>query len=353
MFALSVGDTYRSPHPAARAEAQHEADHPGLHQYAPVRGVPVLLDAIEARLAEVGRAVPRDNIQVMSGATAGLSVVINTLFEPGDEVLLPAPFWPLIRGIIAARGAKPVQVPLYDRLDAIDVEKTLEAAVTDKTAALYVNTPHNPTGVVLDTAVIDAMVRVCKRHDLWLLTDEAYQDLWFDDTRPTPVWARDDVQDRYVASHTLSKSYGLAGARVGYTHGPESVMKAIRGVQTFATYCAPRPMQHAAAVALREAGGWLEEARAEYSAAAAKVASLLGIGKPRGGTFVLFDATPYFREGETDAMGFLGRALDAGVLLTPGASCGADYASWVRLCFTSVSPKDLDEALERLKPILA
>ena len=352
VFALSVGDTYRPPFPAARAEAQREKDHPGLHQYAPVQGEPRLLEAIEERLAAIGRPVPRDRIQVMSGATAGLTVVIDTLFDPGDEVILPSPFWPLIRGIIASRGAVPVQVPFYDRLDAIDVEATLEAAVTEKTAAIYVNTPHNPTGVVLDDPVIDAMVRVAERHDLWLLTDEAYQDLWFTETRPRPVWARDDVQHRYVASHTLSKSYGLAGARVGYTHGPESVMSAIRGVQTFATYCAPRPMQHAGAIALREAGDWLEVARSEYAGAGARAAAVLGIPAPRGGTFVLFDATPYFRKGETDAMGFLGRALDAGVLLTPGASCGDAYGAWVRLCFTSVSPSELDEALARLKPVL-
>lgn len=352
VFALSVGDTYRSPHPSARAEAQREDEHPGLHQYAPVQGIPTLLDAIGARLSAIGRPVPAEHIQVMSGATAGLSVVIGTLFDPGDEVILPSPFWPLIRGIIASRGAVPVQVPFYDRLDAIDVEKTLEAAVTSKTVALYVNTPHNPTGVVLDDPVIDAMVRVCERHDLWLLTDEAYQDLWFTETRPSPVWARDDVQGRYVASHTLSKSYGLAGARIGYTHGSAEVMQAIRGVQTFATYCAPRPMQHAGAMALREAGSWLEEARREYAEAGAKAAAVLGIPAPRGGTFVLFDASRYFRDGEEDAMGFLGRCLDAGVLLTPGASCGQDYASWVRLCFTSVGPKDFDEALERLKSVL-
>ncbi|MEM9073861.1 MAG: pyridoxal phosphate-dependent aminotransferase [Myxococcota bacterium] len=351
VHALSVGDTYHEPHITARAEAQRTEDHPGLHQYAPVRGIPPLLDAVAERLAIVGRAVLRDQIQIMSGATSGLSVVCNALFDPGDEVLLPAPFWPLIRGIIASRGAVPVQIPFFDRLGDLDVEAVLEAAVTERTVALYINTPHNPTGRVLSEDTIAAMVRVARKHKLWILTDEAYQDLHFGE-RPAPVWARDDVQDCYVACHTLSKSYGIAGARIGYTHGAPEAMKAIRGVQTFSTYCAPKPMQWGAVRALREGDPWLAARRAEYQRAGAEVAAAFEIEPPAGGTFVLVNAERYFRDGETDAMPFLDRCLDRGVLLTPGASCGEAYGSWVRVCFTSVPPAELTAALNAIRPLL-
>lgn len=352
VYDLSVGDTYHEPLEAARAEAQTTAEHPGLHSYAPPRGMPALLEAVSERLATLGREVPRDRIQIMSGATSGLSVVCETILDPGDEVLLPSPFWPLIRGIIASRGAVPVQIPLVDRLDRLDVRAALEEAISERTVALYVNTPHNPTGRVLPTSVVDTMVEVARAHDLWLITDEAYQDLYFGE-RPQPIWARDDVQDRYIACHTLSKSYGLAGARVGYTHGPASVMEAIRGVQTFATYCAPRPMQVGAVRALREGESWIEQRREEYAAAGRLTAQALGIEPPAGGTFLLFDASPYLRDGEEDAMGFLDRCLDRGVLLTPGVSCGEAYARWVRVCFTSVPPAELEAALDALRPLLA
>src|SRR5690606_27392437 len=123
--------------------------------------------------------------------------------------------------------------------------------ITPRTVALYVNSPHNPTGRILPPAVVDAMVRVARRHGLWLVVDEAYQDLYFGEA-PVPIWSRDDVQEIYVASHTLSKSYGLAGARIGYLHGAPAAMGAIAAVQAFSTYCAARPMQLGAARVLDE-----------------------------------------------------------------------------------------------------
>jgi N-succinyldiaminopimelate aminotransferase len=351
---LHVGDTYLDPIEGARAEAQLTAEHPRLHNYAPVQGEPVLLDAVVERLElRVGRAVDRRQIQIMSGATSGLSIACNTVLDPGDEVLLPAPFWPLIRGIIESRGARPVQIPFYDRVSegGFDAERALEAAVTDRTTAIYVNTPNNPTGCILPPDTVDAIAAVARRHRLWVLCDEAYEEIWFGPERPAPVWDREDLRDRAIASHTLSKSYGLAGARVGFTHGPATAMERIRGLQTFQTYCAARPLQLGAARALREGDAWLERARALYADAARRTAEAFGVDPPEGGTFLFVDAARHFREDES-LMQFLERCLDAGVLLTPGTASGADYATWVRVCFTSVPPPDLEDALERLTPIL-
>jgi N-succinyldiaminopimelate aminotransferase len=351
---LHVGDTYREPLPAARAEAQLTSDQPRLHNYAPVQGEPVFLDAIEERLARHGVAVDREDVQVTSGATSGVSVWAAGLVDPGDEVVIPAPYWPLVRGIVAGRGARPVELPYWDRLDdpRFDVEAALEAVVTERTVALYVNTPNNPTGRVMPDAAIAAFARVAARHDLWVLDDETYDDLDYRGVRSTPPWARPDLFDRTVAAHTLSKTYGLAGARVGFLHGPRAAMKALRGVQAFQTYCAPRPLQRGAARALREGDAWLAEARAAYAEAGRKAAAVLGVPPPDGGTFLFFDAGPHLREGE-DVMGFLERCLEAGVLLTPGIASGAAYARWVRLCYTSVPPHELDDALERLARVLS
>lgn len=352
---LHVGDTYKLPIAAARAEAQRVQDHARLHNYAPVQGVPELVEAIVARESvRGGRPLDPGCVQVMSGATAGLSVLCQTILDPGDEVLLPAPFWPLIRGIVAARGAVPVQVPLYDRLRApdFDPEAAFEAAVTERTVALYLNSPHNPTGMILSEAVIDALLRVAERHDLWVIVDEAYSELWFGDEAPAPIWARPELRERAIAVHTFSKNYGFSGGRVGYAHGPSSVMGALRGVQTFQTYCAPRPMQLGATAALVGGQAFLEECRRDYAEAGRRVAATLGIAAPTGGTFVLFDASPYLAEGEETSIPFLERCLEAGVLLTPGGACGEAYDKWVRLCFTSVALPQLEEALGQLKAVL-
>jgi N-succinyldiaminopimelate aminotransferase len=350
VYPLHVGDTWLEPHPTARVDGLFTGDHPGLHRYAPVRGEPVLLDAIAARH---GGRVDRDAVQVMAGATAGLSVVCQTLLDPGDEVLLPAPYWPLIRGIIASRGAAAVEVPFFDRLDGegFDPEAALEAAVTARTAAVYLNTPHNPTGRVLPADVLDAIVRVAERHDLWIVCDEAYEALAFVDEVPPPVWTRPEVAKRCVVTHTLSKSHGIAGARIGYTHGPEGIMAAVRSVQAFQTYCAARPMQIVAARALSEAEGWVGEARALYVEAGRKTAKAFGVPPPEGGTFLFVDMRPWLKPGEA-LLGFLSRCLDAGVLLTPGHASGKDYGTFARICFTSVPPGDLDLALDRLRGVL-
>ncbi|MGF1468007.1 MAG: pyridoxal phosphate-dependent aminotransferase [Sandaracinaceae bacterium] len=352
---LHVGDTYLDPLPAAQAGAQRAEDHPRLHNYAPVQGEPALLDAICAHLeARGGCLIDRECVQVTSGATSGLGVVVDALVSPGEEVLLPSPYWPLIRGIVHKRGATPVQVPFFDRLadPSFDAEAALEDAVTDRTVAVYVNTPHNPTGAVLPDPVLAAIAAVAERHDLWVLSDEVYEEVYFGSLPPKPVWARSDFQTRTVAVHSMSKGYGLAGSRVGWAHGPFEAMQAVRGVQTFSTYCAPKPLQLGAAAALRGGGEWLARARAGYERAGGSVAEALSIAPPQGGTFLFVDIRPYRRPGE-DTLGFLERCLDAGVLLTPGVACGRDYEGWIRLCYTSVPPPELADAVERIRPLFS
>lgn len=351
---LHVGDTWLEPPWAARAEAQLTSAVPRLHNYAPVQGEPLLIDAIVRhvqRRADV--RLERELVQVMSGATAALSVIVDALLEPGEEVVIPAPFWPLIRGTIRRRGGCATEIPFFDRLgdSEFDAERALEGAISPKTIAIYVNTPHNPTGAILPASVLDVIARVAQRHDLWLFFDEVYEDLYFTAEPPEPAWTRPDVRGRAIVVHSLSKAFGLAGSRVGFVHGPAVAMKAIRGVQTFSTYCASRPMQLGAAKALDEGGSWLAEARALYREAALETAAAFDVPPPLGGTFLFANIAPY-RRPEESTLGFLERCLDAGVLLTPGSASGADYEDWVRVCFTSVKPEDLTEALQRVKRVM-
>lgn len=355
VYPLHVGDTYLEPLAAAQAEAQHTAERPRLHNYAPVQGEPELLDAIQRKLARrSGVEVARGSIQVMSGATAAMGVIANALLMPGDEVLVPAPFWPLIRGAVNLRGAVCVEVPLFTRLEEPDFDPVAELAahIGPRTVAIYLNSPHNPTGRTLPDEVAARIVALARAHDLWLLTDEVYEDLWFGEAAPRSIWTLPDARERAIVTHSVSKAYGLAGARVGYTHGPESIMRVIRGVQTFFTYCAPRPMQLGAARALDEGDAWLARARALYAEAGRRAAEAVGVAAPAGGTFLFFDTRPHRRRGES-AEAFLERCALAGVTLTPGSAAGSAYRDWARLCFTSVGPEDLGQALASLRAVLA
>jgi N-succinyldiaminopimelate aminotransferase len=340
---------------AARAEAQLSAETPRLHNYAPVQGEPALLDAIVRRMQRVHDVkLERDDVQVTLGATGGFTVVCSTLLEPSDEVVVLSPFWPLIRGIVRSRGAAAVELPFYDRLGdpSFDPEAALESVITERTVAVYVNSPNNPTGRVVSEDVAAAIERVVLRHGLWLLADEAYDELCYMAERPRAIWQRAELGKRSLVCHTLSKSHALAGSRVGYTHGPRDVMGAVRGVQTFLTYCAPRPLQLGAARALDEGDDWVTRARDLYAEAGRRASAVLDLPPPEGGTFCFFDAARHFAPGE-DVHGFLRRCLDAGVLLTPGSASGQSYETWVRLCFTVVPPAELDDALARLRGVLS
>ncbi|MDH5672056.1 MAG: pyridoxal phosphate-dependent aminotransferase [Myxococcales bacterium] len=358
VYRLNVGDTYLQPLPAARAEAQLAAEHPQLHGYSPVQGEPVLLDAIAKKIERrSGIRIERPQLQVMSGATSGLGVVVTALLSPGDEVIVPSPFWPLIRGIVRFHGALPVQVPIFHRLHepGFDPIAALEAAITPRTAAIYVNCPNNPTGQILSDAQLQAIGELAERHQLWVLCDEVYEDLWLGEQAPPPSFSHAALRERAVATHSVSKAYGLAGARVGYSHGPEAAMEPIRNVQTFFTYCAARPMQLGAARALSEGDSWLDDARARYRKAAASVAEGLGLPMPEGGSFCFFDARPHV--GKDVAAGgaaaeFLARAAAVGVMLTPGLSSGEDFGDWVRLCFTCIPQPELEAAIDRLQPLM-
>lgn len=356
VFPLHVGDTYLDPYEGARAEAVLTADHARLHNYAPVQGEPKLLDAITRHVERrSGVTLDRELVQVVSGATAGIAVVVDALLSPGDELLLLAPFWPLVRGTTQRRGGRAIEVPFWDRLqamgDAAAIETYLESFVTPRTVALYVNTPHNPTGHVLAGQHLDAIAAVAERHGLWVISDEVYEELWFDE-EPASAWTHPRIRPRAVVVHSVSKAYGLAGARVGFAHGPGTAMQAIRGVQTFMTYCAPRPFQLGAARVLDEGRAWITSTRAHYRDLAHRAADALDVPRPPGGTFLFVDTRGRRRDGET-ALAFLERCVDAGVLLTPGTASGKDFEDWVRLCFTTLPPDELGEALTRLRAVLA
>lgn len=354
LYPLHVGDTYLDPLPLARAEEQKSDRWPRLHNYSPVQGEPVLLDAIRKKIQRRSQhEVPSDCLQVMSGATAGLGVVATAILEPGDEVIIPSPFWPLIRGIVRARGAVAVEVPLFARLGeaGFDPVAAIEAAITPRTAAIYVNSPHNPTGGALSEAVLRGIGRLAAQHGLWLISDEVYEDVYFGSEPPVSAFTLPEYQGRTISTHSLSKAYGLAGSRVGFTHGPREIMEVIRGVQTFYTYCAPRPLQFGAAYALDSGDDWLAAMRQTYGSAGRAAAEALELPAPAGGTFLFFDLSRFMRTGETGE-DVLERCLNAGVVLTPGTACGKDYENWARLCFTVIPEPELRDALERLRSAL-
>ncbi|HCP47572.1 MAG TPA: pyridoxal phosphate-dependent aminotransferase [Deltaproteobacteria bacterium] len=346
---LHVGDTWLEPLDGARMQDLRVTSHPGMHRYAQPHGHPALLDAIEQT-----RGTDRKRVLVTAGATGGLGALTGALLAPEDEVLILAPFWPLIRGIVLAARAHAVQVPFYDRVGvgaegAEAVSAVLGAAMSDRTVAIYVNTPNNPTGRVVDGQVLAAVAEFARAHDLWLWSDEVYEPYAF----AAPHVALADVApERTFTAFSFSKAYGMAGNRCGYLVGPTEgeAMSEVRKVSTHTFYSAPTASQLAGAKALQEGDDWLAEARDLYRLAGNKAADALGVARPEGGTFLFLDVSEHLDD--RGLQGFLEDCIDQGLVLAPGSSCGEAYGRFVRLCFTSAEPDVVARGVDKLCSIL-
>src|SRR5262249_1202749 len=189
-------------------------------------------------------------IQITAGATHAFACALRLLCDPGDEVLLLAPYWPLIRGNVLAVGARPVEVPFTSELyQGADPAELLAGRVTKRTAAIYVTTPTTPDGKVLDARALEAVAEVAVSADLWVLADEVYEDYAFDGRAHRSIATLPGLDSRTLSVYSFSKSYGLAGLRVGYVTGPEGPIshpappapRPPLGLQRPARDAAPRP----------------------------------------------------------------------------------------------------------------
>jgi len=340
-----VGDTWLEPCPGARSEDVRAEEHPDAHRYADTRGLAALREAVREKLrARNGIACEPDGVLVTAGATGGLSAAVGALADPGDEVLVLAPFWPLIRGIVQSHRARPVEVPFYDRVgSAAEAVEAVRARVGPRTVALYVSSPSNPTARVLPAAWLEALAALARREGLWLLSDEVYEDYVYRGEHVSPARF---APERTLSVFSFSKAYGMAGHRVGYVSGPEPLVSACRKVATHGVYHPPTAGQLAALGALAEAGPWLASARAAYREAGEAASAALGLDPPEGGCFLFLDVGP--RLDGRGLAGFLEDCADDGVLVAPGGSCGEAYGSSVRLCFSSAPPPAVAEAVRLL-----
>jgi N-succinyldiaminopimelate aminotransferase len=346
---LHVGDTWLETLASARAEELSTSEHPGLHGYSPTRGRPDLIEAI-AEKVRVRNALPcdPDRILVSAGATGALSSALGAIASPGDEVLVLAPFWPLIRGIVSAFRAVPVEVPFYDRVKSADeAVAAVRARTSSRTVALYVSTPSNPTGRVLPADWLEALAHFAAREGLWLLSDEVYEEYVY---RGEHVSIGRFAPDRTLTAFSFSKSYGMAGNRVGYLIAPpEAITEALK-ISTHTAYAASTVGQVAARLALVEGDAWLARANASYREIGEETARRLGVPPPEGATYHFVDVAR--RLDDRGIWGFLEDCVDVGVALAPGPSCGEAYGSWVRLCYTAAPPDEVRAATDRLAELL-
>lgn len=335
VYPLHVGDTWMEPAVGCRMEDLRVADHPGMHRYAPPHGLPVLIEAlVERHRSRTGIATEPDNILVAAGATGALGAAVGATIDPGDEVLLLAPYWPLIAGIVQSFLGEPVAVPFLGVVDSPEsVIEVLDRHRTERTAAIYLSTPNNPTGRVVPAPWVEAVVEWAARQQLWILSDEVYEDYVYTGEHR---YSRSIAPERTFSVHSFSKAYGMAGNRCGYVVGPEPVMGELRKVSTHTFYSTPTASQIAAARALDGRGdAWIAAVKPQYIEIGDECADRLGMARPEGSQFLWIDVGDQLDD--RGLLGFLEDCLQEGLLVAPGNSFGP-YPLHIRICYTAVQP---------------
>jgi N-succinyldiaminopimelate aminotransferase len=342
--------------PIEVAEAAIAAIRGGSNQYPPGIGIEDLRVAIaehQHRFWGIDLD-PDTEVLVTAGATEAITAALLALCEPGDEVLALEPFYDSYRAAAAMAGARLVPVTISPPDWAVDVD-ALRDAVTPRTRLLLLNSPHNPTGTVLDRATLEAIAAVCVERDLLVVTDEVYEHMVFDGEH-VPISTLPGMWERTVTISSAGKTLSFTGWKIGWATGPAELVAAVRTTKQFLTYVSGAPFQPAVAVGLRLPDAYFDELRLDLLAkrdvlCEGLAAAGFDVLRPRGTYFVTADITPL---GETDGYELCRSLPDrCGVVAVPSSVFYEDPARGAHLVrFAFCKRLDvLEEAAMRLKAL--
>ncbi|MFD1880491.1 pyridoxal phosphate-dependent aminotransferase [Paracoccus pacificus] len=332
-------------------EVAVDAMRAGRTAYSDGHGESALLAAIAAKYSRrSGRQIGTDQVICLPGTQNALYAVMQTLVETGDAVAVPDPCYATYEGVIRATGARMVPVPMPQQNGFRLTPQALEAALTPDCRALLLNTPHNPTGVVLNAAEIAAITEVCRRRDLWIISDEVYEELIFGETAFASPFDRADAAERTVVVSSISKSHAAPGFRSGWVVGPAEFCNRLLPLaemmlfgnqpfiadMTVAALTRPNPT----AATLRQ----MLSRRARLVCDAANATPGLRADLPQAGMFVMLDVSGTGMDGDQFARSLL---VEQGVSTMPGGSFGHAARDFLRLSLT-VPDETLTQAMQRI-----
>jgi arginine:pyruvate transaminase len=346
---LTVGDPDQPP-PGVAIEATIDALRRRRTGYSPILGYPELRAAIAARHARrTGEPCDATNVVITPGAQAGLYAALQCLAGPGDEVIVPEPMYATYEAVVGASGAALASVPLRPEAGFHPDLEALAAAVTPRTRALWINSPHNPTGAVLTAAEIEAIAALCRAHDLWLISDEVYEELAFVRPHVSP-WSIPGMAERTVVVSSLSKSHALPGFRVGWVVGPAELTANLFNLMLCMLYGGPPFVQDGALAALAGDAAETAALHEDYRRRGDLLARILSAAPncravaSEGGMFVLLDVRGTGLSAEEFARALLARESVAAL---PCDGFGPSAAGHLRLSLTVADPL-LREAGDRI-----
>jgi aspartate aminotransferase len=335
----------------------------GFTKYTPAGGTDELKDAVVEKLRkDNGLSYERSQVLISCGAKHSLYNIAEALFDPGDEVVIPAPYWVSYPDQVLLNDATPVIVETTEQEGFRISAAKLEKAITPRTKAIVVNSPSNPTGLAYDRATLEAVAAVAVRHKVYVISDEIYEKLVYDGfTHYSIASLGQEIKDLTIVVNGVSKSHSMTGWRIGYAAGPKDVITAMANIQSQSTSNPASISQKAAVEALRGPQEFLPVMNAEFDKRRKYMVGRLN-GMPGVsclmpvGAFYAFPnvAKLYGRStaGKTirnssDLAGYL--LEDAKVALVSGDSFGAD--AYIRLSYAT-SMENITKGLDRIEAAL-
>ena len=327
--------------PQAIKEAAIAALMDGQTHYAPNQGLPALRQAIAEHETARGMVCTAEQVLITAGATGALFTALLGILNPGDEVILPTPAFNLYETIITVAGAIPVRLDTTASGFQITPD-ALNACITPKTKAILLNSPNNPTGVVLERSSMDAVKQAILGRDIFLICDNVYDKLTAGE-RPD-LSLDHELRTQVLLCQSFSKPYAMTGWRVGYLIGPEEVMERLLLLNAAQIAAVPTFLQTACITALKTETASMAAVYARRREYACQRLSNMGLTYPQPrGAFYVFPSIAQFGLSSQE---FCTRMIrEAGVAAVPGSCFGAE--GYVRLSF-ACSDEDLKEGLNRL-----
>lgn len=350
---FTLGDPDVQPHQAIK-DAACTAIQQGKTRYSQNAGLLELRQTIhDYYIRKEGLAYnPENEIQVSVGAMEGLYLALLALLNPGDEVIIPAPYYVNYTQMVAMCHAKPVIVDNPEVTDLTYRLEDIERAITSRTRAIMINTPSNPTGRVLSQEMLAGIAEIAKKHDLVVIADEVYKCLIYDKQPWRSIAHIEGMRERTILVNSLSKEFCMTGYRIGYVLGPSEVITAMTKLQENVAACAPLPSQYAAIEALGSTEDYSKDMVRIFTERKECIVS--GISAIEGLTCREPDATFYLMVDISstgmNSVDFAIALLKARhVAVVPGITYGKCCDHYIRIAFT----RELDYIREGVKRINA
>jgi aspartate aminotransferase len=367
-FRLDQGDVSFDAPDTVKAAMRRAIDENRSH-YLQTTGVPRLLELLAEKLRSKN-GIPigsPDEIMVTTGGIHGLFILCQALLEPGDEVIIPDPEWPPAAGNIRLAHGVPVPCPLHEsRGWRWDLDE-LASKITPKTRAIYVNSPGNPTGGVLTREDIQAIAALAERHDIWLISDEAYEDVVYDDGEHVSPASLPGMYDRTISFYTFSKTYAMTGLRLGYVAAKDAKLRDRMKKALFYTASnVASVVQFGGIGALEGSQAAVAEFRNElqarrdlfYEGIREHAGDVFAGAPPRGAFYAFLKINPdslaaSSRKAESLSWAMTEYLISEGRIgCVPGADFGAHGEGYLRFCFAR-DRNELTGALQSMSALFA